>query len=84
MSTAGAQTVETWLTVQDVLDTALSVGCRITKQKAEDYLVEHCISLWHDMQACGRGYVLESLKKAFRRQKQNGGVQEREHSPFDS
>jgi len=84
MATAGAQRVETRLTVKDVLDTASSEGLRMTAGKAEAYPIHHCVSLWYSMQACGREYVLESLKNAFREQKQNGEVQEREHSPFDS
>jgi hypothetical protein len=84
MATPGAQRVETRLTVKDVLDTASSEGLRMTTEKAEDYLIHHCVSLWDSMQACGREYVLECLKNAFREQKQNGGMQPREHSPFDS
>jgi hypothetical protein len=84
MATTGAQRAETRLTVQDVLDTASSEGLRMTTEKAEAYLIHHCISLSYFMQACGRAYVLERLKNAFREQKQNGGVHEREHSPFDS
>ena len=84
MATAGAQSVETRLTVKDVLDTASSEGFRMTPEKAEAYLIHHCVSLWYAMQACGREYVLECLKNAFRAQKQNGGVQERKCSLFDS
>jgi len=84
MATAGAQRVDPRLTVKDVLDTASSEGLHMTTEKAEDYLIHHCVSLWYSMQACGREYVLERLKNAFREQKQKGGVQEREHSPFDS
>ena len=84
MATAGAQRAETRLTVKDVLDTASSEGLRMTTEIAEDYLIHHCVSLWNSMQACGREYVMECLKKAFQEQKQNGGVHEREHSPFDS
>jgi hypothetical protein len=82
MATAGAQRVETRLTVKDVLDTASSEGLRMTPEKAEAYLIDHCVSLWYSMQACGREYVLECLKNVFREHKQNGGVQE--HSLFDS
>ena len=84
MATASAQRVEIRLPVKDVLDTASSAGLRMTAEKAEDYLVHHCVSLWYSMQACGREYVLERLKNAFREQQQNGGVQEREYSLFDS
>ena len=84
MAIAGAQKAETRLTVKDIVDTASSEGLRMTPEKAEAYLVHHCVSLWHSMQACGREYVLERLKSAFREQKQNGGVQAREHSPLDS
>ena len=56
----------------------------MTAEKAEDYLIHHCVSLWDSMQAWGREYVLERLKNASREQKQNGGVQPREPSPFDS
>ena len=84
MATAGAQRVETRLTVKDVRDTALSEGLPMTAEKAEDYLIHHCVSLWDSMQAWGREYVLERLKNAFREQKQNRGVQPREPSPFDS
>ncbi len=84
MATAGARRVETLLTVKDVLDTASSEGLRMTTEKAEGYLIYHCVSLWYSMQACGREYVLERLKNAFREQQQNGGVQEREYSLFDS
>ena len=84
MATAGAQRVETRLTAKDVLDTASSEGLRMTTEKAEDYLIEHCISLWQHMKACGREYVLEHLKTAFREQNQNGGVRPIEHSPFDA
>jgi hypothetical protein len=84
MATAGAQRIETRLTVKDVLDTASSEGLRMTTAKAEDYLIEHCISLWHHMKACGREFVLEHLKTAFREQNQNGRVRPREHSPFDA
>jgi len=84
MATAGAQRVEIRLTAKDVLDTALSEGLRMTTEKAEDYLIDHCVSLWDSMQACGREYVLEHLKNAFQEQTQNGGVQEQEHSLFDS
>lgn len=84
MATAGAQSVETQLTVKDVLDTASSEGFRMTREKAEAYLIRHCVSLWYAMKACGREYVLECLKNVFREQNQNGGVPEREHSPFDS
>ena len=84
MATAGAQRVKTRLTAKDVLDTASSEGLRMTPEKAEDYLIHHCVSLWDSMQAWGREYVLERLKNAFREQKQNRGVQPREPSPFDS
>jgi hypothetical protein len=84
MATAGAQRVETRLTVKDVLDTASSEGLCMTTEKAEDYLIHHCVSLWYSMQAYGREYVVEYLKNGFREQKQNGGVQQREHSPLDS
>jgi hypothetical protein len=84
MATAGIQGVETKLTVRDVLETASSEGLRMTTERAEDYLIEHCVSLWYYMTACGREYVLDRLKKAFREQKQNGAMQHREHSPFDA
>jgi hypothetical protein len=84
MATTGAHRAETRLSVKDVLDTASSAGLRMTTEKAEAYLIHHCVSLWNSMQACGREYVLECLKNAFREQNQNGGGQEREHSPFDS
>ena len=84
MAPTGAQRVETRLTVKDVLDRASSEGLRMTTEQAEHYLIHHCVSLWNSMQACGREYVLEWLKNAFREQEQGGGVQEREHSPFDS
>ena len=74
MATTGAQRAETRLTVKDVLDAASSEGLRMTTEIAEDYLIRHCVSLWNSMQACGREYVLECLKKAFREQRQNGGV----------
>jgi len=45
--------------VKDVLDTASSEGLRMTTEKAEDYLIHHCVSLWDSMQAWGREYVLE-------------------------
>jgi hypothetical protein len=82
MATAGAQRVETLLTVKDVLDTASSEGLRMTPEKAEAYLIHHCVSLWYSMQACGREYVLECLKNVFREHKQNGGAPE--HSLLDS
>ncbi len=82
MATTGAQRVETWLTVKDVLDRASSEGLRMTTEQAEDYLIHHCVSLWNSMQACGREYVLECLKNVFREHKQNEGVPE--HSLFDS
>jgi len=84
MATTGAQRVETRLTVKDLLDTASSEGLRMTTEKAEAYLIHHCVFLWSSIQACGREYVLERLKNAFREQKQNGGGQDLEHPPFDS
>ena len=74
MATAGVQTAETRLTVKDVLDTASSEGLRMTPQKADAYLVHHCVFLWYSMRACGREYVLECLKNVFRKQTRNGGV----------
>ncbi|MGO9638858.1 MAG: hypothetical protein ACLPSO_13095 [Terracidiphilus sp.] len=47
MATAGARRVETLLTVKDVLDTASSEGLRMTTEKAEGYLIYHCVSLWY-------------------------------------
>ena len=43
MATAGAQRVKTRLTAKDVLDTASSEGLRMTPEKAEDYLIHHCV-----------------------------------------
>ena len=74
MATAGVQRADTRLTVKDVLDTASSEGLRMTPEKAEAYLVHHCVFLWYSMQACGREYVLECLKNVFRKQTRNGGV----------
>jgi hypothetical protein len=79
MASVGAKRTETRLTVRDVLETASSEGLRMTTEKAENYLIEHCISLWHHMKVCGREYVLEHLKTAFREQSQNGGVRPRKH-----
>lgn len=84
MATAGAQRAETRLTVEDILNTASSEGLRITAETAEAYLIHHCVSLWYSMRACGREYILECLKNAFREQRQNGRGREQAHSLFDS
>ena len=81
---AAAQEDETRLTAKDVRDAASSAGLRMSAEKAEDYLIQHCISLRYSMQACGREYVLQGLQDAFREQKQSGRVQQRKHSPFNS